>query len=145
MIPLKNASLILTSIRLFLMLLLLLFALAAVVVVVVVVVAVAVVAAVVVVIVVPWKERVWAGLRPGRSEVRLETEFVEPTKPTEPTGQNNQPPASASTDTTQVPTISATSSVPVIHCYGHGGCGITLAMGCADDLVCNHLLPLLNE
>ncbi len=34
-------------------------------------------------------------------------------------------------------------SVPVVHCYGHGGSGITLAMGCAEDVVANHVAPRL--
>jgi D-amino-acid oxidase len=42
------------------------------------------------------------GLRPGRPQVRLETER-------RPAG-------------------------PVVHCYGHGGAGITLSWGCADDI-----------
>jgi hypothetical protein len=32
---------------------------------------------------------------------------------------------------------------PIFHCYGHGGSGITLAMGCAQDLVQNHILPYI--
>lgn len=35
------------------------------------------------------------------------------------------------------------SGTPVVHCYGHGGSGITLAMGCADDVVLNHVGPRL--
>lgn len=34
-------------------------------------------------------------------------------------------------------------TVPVVHCYGHGGSGITLAMGCANDAVRNHVAPRL--
>lgn len=33
--------------------------------------------------------------------------------------------------------------MPVVHCYGHGGSGITLAMGCAEDVVANHVAPRL--
>jgi D-amino-acid oxidase len=47
------------------------------------------------------------GLRPTRPEVRLEWE---PTTADEP------------------------DAVPVIHCYGHGGAGYTLAWGCAEEV-----------
>ena len=56
-------------------------------------------------------ESVWVGLRPGRTPLRLDSEVV-------PLGDRK---------------------VVVVHCYGHGGSGITLAMGCADDIVRNHL------
>ncbi|KAK7101032.1 D-aspartate oxidase-like [Littorina saxatilis] len=47
----------------------------------------------------------WAGLRPGRTSVRLETEIVK----------------------------TKTNSLPVIHNYGHGGAGVTLHWGCAAE------------
>lgn len=46
-----------------------------------------------------------AGLRPGRSNVRLELQE---------TLINNKP-------------------LIIVHNYGHGGCGVTLCIGCADE------------
>jgi len=51
------------------------------------------------------------GLRPGRPAVRLEPE-----------------PAREAT-------ASSAALPPVIHCYGHGGAGHTLAWGCADEVL----------
>jgi D-amino-acid oxidase len=48
----------------------------------------------------------WAGLRPGRSKIRLELE--------------RRSGGGGMTD--------------VVHCYGHGGSGVTLAWGCAGDV-----------
>lgn len=50
----------------------------------------------------------WAGLRPSRSEVRLELEDYK---------------------------FDSNKSMPVIHNYGHSGSGVTLCWGCADDVV----------
>lgn len=47
------------------------------------------------------------GLRPGRSSVRLEVEPV---------------------------SAGATSRRRIVHCYGHGGAGVTLSWGCADEV-----------
>jgi D-amino-acid oxidase len=52
----------------------------------------------------------FVGLRPGRTEVRMETEKVK-TK----TGK----------------------SLPVVHCVGHGGCGVTLCWGCGEEVLEN--------
>jgi len=61
--------------------------------------------------------KIWVGLRPGRTSLRLESEqFI--------SNKGNTP-------------------IHVIHCYGHGGSGVTLAMGTAHDVVLNHLLPFL--
>jgi glycine/D-amino acid oxidase-like deaminating enzyme len=51
----------------------------------------------------------WVGLRPGRSSVRLELE----TRAVGPSGR----------------------ATPLIHNVGHGGSGLTLAWGCAGDVV----------
>jgi glycine/D-amino acid oxidase-like deaminating enzyme len=51
----------------------------------------------------------WVGLRPGRKTVRLDAGLLE-----RPNGQG---------------------LCPVIHNYGHGGAGLTLGWGCAEDVV----------
>lgn len=61
--------------------------------------------------------KVWAGLRPGRTPLRLESER---------SGNGR-------------------GLGLVVHCYGHGGSGITLAMGCAEDVVINHIAPFLQH
>ena len=33
------------------------------------------------------------------------------------------------------PTVRVEREGDVIHCYGHGGCGVTVSWGCADDVV----------
>lgn len=47
----------------------------------------------------------WVGLRPGRNGIRLEAEMLDGT------------------------------NIPVIHNYGHGGSGLTLAWGCAGNVL----------
>lgn len=58
----------------------------------------------------------WVGLRPGRDgDVRLETELLR-----------------VHEDISEgVPA----ATLPVIHCYGHGGCGHSLHWGCAREVV----------
>ena len=64
------------------------------------------------------QEGVWAGLRPGRaSGPRVETEVL--------AGGG------------------AGGPMRVVHCYGHGGSGVTLAMGCAHAVLRAHLAPFL--
>ena len=60
----------------------------------------------------------WAGLRPSREPLRLDSE-----KRKKSTSDSND--------------------VLVCHCYGHGGSGVTLAWGCAEDIVLNHIIPYL--
>ncbi|EFN56703.1 hypothetical protein CHLNCDRAFT_144078 [Chlorella variabilis] len=56
------------------------------------------------------------GLRPGRPSALLELEQVA-LKQQRPGGSSGK------------------SSLPVVHNYGHGGAGLTLAWGCAADAV----------
>ncbi|KAL4425123.1 hypothetical protein ABPG77_008228 [Micractinium sp. CCAP 211/92] len=55
--------------------------------------------------------REWVGLRPGRPAVRLELELLPLAGPLE----------------------DGRDSIHVVHNYGHGGAGLTLAWGCAAD------------
>ena len=61
-------------------------------------------------------EGVWCGLRPGRNEVRLEMKRM---------------------------IDGSGTGMPVVHCYGHGGCGVTLSWGCALEVLNTHIRPLL--
>mmetsp|Transcript_25360 Transcript_25360/g.34885 ORF Transcript_25360/g.34885 Transcript_25360/m.34885 type:complete len:146 (-) Transcript_25360:13-450(-) len=61
----------------------------------------------------------WVGLRPGRAPLRLDSEIVEATN-----GKEQR---------------------LLAHCYGHGGSGITLSMGCAGQVVRDHILPFLKR
>lgn len=47
------------------------------------------------------------GLRPGRSNVRIELESY----------------------------VADNKTVNIVHNYGHGGCGVTLCMGCATEAI----------
>ena len=69
-------------------------------------------------------ETVWVGLRPGRSAVRLDREQI-------PVMRADSVDSSRKIQGTQW----------VFNCYGHGGSGVTLAMGCAEDLVRNYFYP----
>ena len=55
-------------------------------------------------------EREWVGLRPGRKTIRLEAESI---AATDSNGQQH--------------------TLRVVHNYGHGGGGISLHWGCAED------------
>ena len=54
--------------------------------------------------------RDWVGLRPGRPSVRLEAELIKCKE-------------------------ARRGLLPVVHNYGHGGAGLTLAWGCAGHAV----------
>jgi len=55
------------------------------------------------------------GLRPVRPSVRLELEVASPHRVVEPVETTN-------------------AGGRVVHCYGHGGAGVTLSWGCADEV-----------
>jgi D-amino-acid oxidase len=82
-------------------------------------------------------EKVWVGLRPCRkSGIRLECELIENT-------------ASGALSDYVSSDVETRDLVPrrviMAHCYGHGGCGVTLGPGCAHDLVKSHITPLLSR
>lgn len=80
----------------------------------------------------------WVGLRPGRSRVRLELDAhglavgqgVQERAQTQEQGPAGGAPGSSSTSDGGGPHV-----VPLVHNYGHGGAGLTLAWGCAGDVV----------
>ncbi len=72
------------------------------------------------------QENAWVGLRPGRAPLRLDSESVQRSRGGRAVSSRSEQP------------------LHIVHCYGHGGSGVTLGMGCAQDVVVNHLGPLLN-
>lgn len=64
------------------------------------------------------------GLRPGRASVRLELEQVELQEAAQQAQRRR---------------------LPVVHNYGHGGAGLTLAWGCAGDAAALVQQALLGE
>lgn len=82
-------------------------------------------------------ERIWAGLRPCRSQgIRLESSLIRNTTPNPMLDYISHENESCHL----VP-----DQIIMAHCYGHGGCGVTLGMGCADDLVRNHIMPHVRQ
>lgn len=71
-------------------------------------------------------ESVSVGLRPGRAPLRLASEVI-------------------TLDDASNDDVRTSKQVLVCHNYGHGGSGVTLAYGCAQDLVLNHILPWLQR
>lgn len=65
------------------------------------------------------------GLRPGRPSVRLELEHfpLQPQQQAQAQAQEQQ----------QQQHGGGKAALPVVHNYGHGGAGLTLAWGCAAD------------
>jgi len=88
-------------------------------------------------------EQVWVGLRPGRTPLRLDAENFHITSSSTSSSSSNSSSSSGSNSSSG--SSSSRSSVPIVHCYGHGGSGITLAYGCAKDVVNKFLLPALRE
>lgn len=41
--------------------------------------------------------------------------------------------------------VEVTPQVPIVHCYGHGGSGITLGVGSVLDMIENYVTPLVAE
>lgn len=63
----------------------------------------------------------FTGLRPGRTQIRLEEEEVVVDVSDSNSNNNNS--------------NKRTVRIPVIHNYGHGGSGVTLSWGCAKEVV----------
>ena len=63
-------------------------------------------------------QNVWAGLRPGRTPLRLEIES-----------------SSSATCSSSDSSSRGNRRSRVIHNYGHGGSGVTIAWGCAEEVV----------
>ena len=89
-----------------------------------------------------WQEKCWVGLRPARSSgCCLQSEWS--TRIVVSNQQDTPPMVDSTTTTTHDEQRGATRShILVVHCYGHGGGGVTLSMGCAIDIVNNHLSAL---
>jgi glycine/D-amino acid oxidase-like deaminating enzyme len=80
------------------------------------------------------KISVHAGLRPGRSSIRLDSEMI-----SRPLNNNSKIKVNNNNNNNN------NNDILIVNNYGHGGAGITLSMGCANDVVVNHLKPFLRD
>lgn len=103
------------------------------------------------------QDNVWVGLRPGRTPLRVDMEIYRFSNTNldecDHPNSGNPPLSSAEAEAVSVvaaePPVAVAEEidmeVPLFHCYGHGGSGVTLAMGCVHDLVTNLVMPTLQK
>lgn len=82
------------------------------------------------------------GLRPSRVPLRLDSEIKEANEGRQ-RKEINEINESEGSENNGNSVNNGRKSVLHAHCYGHGGSGVTLSWGCAEDLVLNHILPFL--
>ena len=105
----------------------------------------------------------WVGLRPARLPLRLSSEIKEIKILNSSCGGGSSSDVKKDSDincnngsnvgnndsnnshSNNDSSINTEKSILIAHCYGHGGSGVTLSWGCAEDIVENHILPFLSK
>ena len=109
-----------------------------------------------------FQHNVWVGLRPARLPLRLSSEIKQIKIVNSSCGNDssssdvkkdshincNDGSSDSKNDSNNShsnydSSINTEKPILIAHCYGHGGSGVTLSWGCAEDIVNNHILPFL--